>query len=195
MLESIAVCGGRRRAPAPPRAPEGRHKPLRSYVIGCSIVLASCVHAGSGQGEGAPRTTEAGSSVGALPTATFTWRSGVDAGNGEMHAWLARGKVYNGRFAQVRAQLGTDTTGSYFIAWSYPQWAHHAWYGEPPQEVTGTNSDEAVALLESPDHSLLRCKFKLCRPDSGLAGGASGRCQLSEDMSTIRVELPMSAQN
>jgi hypothetical protein len=120
--------------------------------------------------------------------------SGFDSGNGEMQAWLPRGKVYSGQFAQLRAQLDTNTEGTYFIAWSYPKWADDPWYGKLPAAYTGVNTAKVMARLESPEHSLLRCKFELRRPDAGLAGGASGQCQIAEDQSIIDVELPSAAR-
>jgi hypothetical protein len=155
-------------------------------MLFCLVLLASCTHAGIGAGD----VIGPAALPDARAKAKFSWRSGFDTGNGEIESVLPGGQVYTGEFAQIRAQLGTATIGAYFIDWSSPAWAADPWYGGPPRVVTGVNSCKAVARLRGPGGSVMRCKFELRSPDSGLAGGASGECQVSETSMLIKVELP-----
>jgi hypothetical protein len=155
-----------------------------------AVVLAlssACQHAGVGAGKlhlapGAPPAA----------SAEFTWHSALDAGSGELCATLPGLEVYTGPFHQIRARTETDSLGLHFAGWSMPPWAHDAWYGGPPARMAGVNSEKVVAWLKSQSGRDMRCKFSLREPDSGMAGGALGECQLWDRRTIDPAELSRS---
>jgi hypothetical protein len=150
------------------------------------VSLIGCRQAGHGEA----RLNTPASAATPAPAVHFEWhRHGIDLGSGDMRALFPGSRVYAGPFAQVRAQLETDTTGTRFIAWLMPSWARDDPWFAPPSTCEGVNSRALLALLTQRDGSALRCQFKLARPDAGISGGASGRCQLSRDGSIVDVAL------
>lgn len=154
------------------------------------VFLASCAHAGMGEGRvseplDGPRTSGAEEAP-----AKFTWRSGLDASAGEIQCTLPNGKVYAGKFAQIRPEFDAYETGPVFVGWSSPTWARDPWYGGPPAMIDGVHVGKIVALLKSKDGARMRCRFLVVKPDSGMTGGVSGQCLLSDQTSIDDVELP-----
>lgn len=158
----------------------------RALLLGF-VSLTGCRQTGHGEA----RLNTPASAATPAPVADFEWhRYGIDAGSGDMRATFPGSHVYAGPFAQVRAQLETDATGTRFVAWLMPPWARDDPWFSPPSACEGVNSRALLALLTHRDGSALRCQFRLARPDAGIAGGASGRCQLSRDGSTFDLALP-----
>jgi hypothetical protein len=117
----------------------------------------------------------------------LSWQSGFDRGTGSMHARVPDGTVYDGEFFQIRALLGTDTTGAYFVRWVVPAWAEDPWYGGFPQQCVGANSNKMVARLLSKHGATMRCRLELRKPERGLSGGAFGLCEFAAE--TFAVDL------
>lgn len=152
-------------------------------VTVCLTLGGACARAGAGHA-----STPSGSAA-AGEAARFSWRSGFDAGQGELKATLASGEVYSGPFAQVRADIGTNTTGAHFLGWSSPAWASDPWYGGPPKEIHGANTPKLVAKLQSASGTPMRCVFELNAPDRGIAGGGTGHCQIGSDPTQLTAQL------
>lgn len=142
-------------------------------------LLAACVTTGTGTG--ATRS-------GANP-ATFNWSS-RDAVSGTMTGTLtSTGQTFTGEFFQITSETRIDDLGPLWIGWRRP-WVDWPYWGAQfgPQFVTHY-SGRVVANLEGGDGQHMRCNFRLVRPASGLAGGATGRCQLP-DRGGIDVNFP-----
>lgn len=164
-------------------------KPSKLFLLSL-VALAACQHVGAGEGTLSPTHAPRSPEAEARPqTVKFYWRSGFDAGNGDIRAVVSAGSVYTGSFAQIRARLETDTTGPHVVGWFRPKWAEDPWYGGLPETVAGVNTARVVALLNAADGSQMRCKFQLHDVDAGMVGGASGQCLLSAGFLISSAEL------
>jgi hypothetical protein len=150
-------------------------------VLAVCAGFAACSHQGRG--------TVVTSPSGAAPPVALRWQSGFDAGTGQLSATAADGRVYRGPFAQIRADLGTQLTGTTFLGWSTPGWAQDPWYGGPPAQITGANSPKVVALLTDDAGDVMRCRLELRSPDRGMAGGADGDCLLPDGRTHVGVTM------
>jgi hypothetical protein len=122
-------------------------------------------------------------------TAQFAWHSGADASQGEIQATLPDGRLFSGKYLQVRSTTEVNTAGLYYSAWSGPGWAGGPWYGGAPGGFVTEYSGQAVALLDSADGTQMRCKFALNTPERGMAGGGMGTCQLSDNEEIFGAQL------
>jgi hypothetical protein len=118
----------------------------------------------------------------------FSWQSSDDV-SGKIYATLADGSVYMGRYFQVTSNTTVDTLEPLWVGWG-PEWGWGGWdYWDQGPEFVTHYSGHVVANLADPEGKHIRCKFQLVHPDSGLAGGGEGNCQLPNGK-TIDASFP-----
>ena len=113
--------------------------------------------------------------------ATFVWE---DRGHeGTMTATLSAGETYTGQFFQVTRDTRIDTLSPLWDGWPYSRW-NFPWgrwnYWGPDVRFVTVYSGRVVANLAGPDGTHMRCRFFLRHPNTGMAGGGQGTCQLPD---------------
>jgi hypothetical protein len=128
-----------------------------------SLAAVACTVSGVGTGE----LTQAGIKT---EPVSLQWHSNSDNG-GTMTALLGDGDVFEGKYLQVTRQIadGWDNSAS---ARPYGE-------GTAAEESTTEYTRRVVATLTDKSGAVLRCRFILSQPASGMAGGGSGQCRSS----------------
>lgn len=111
--------------------------------------------------------------------ANMTW-DGQGTHRGMMTADLSNGERFTGQFFQVTHDTRVETLDPLWYGWGGPwrrPWRGWGYWG-PEQSFVTTYSGRVVANLESGNGTHMRCRFDLMRPNTGMAGGGQGRCQL-----------------
>ena len=154
------------------------------YFVALATLGIGCSHAGSGQGELESSSAGSGSagaeaSKGAI---AFTWHSGADASKGEIEATTPGHGTFEGTYLQPTSTTETTAVDPYYGAWTDPGWGvGMPWFIGPMDNFTTQYSGKALAHLRAPDGTRMRCTFDLRDPPKGMAGGAEGDCQLSDN--------------
>ena len=137
--------------------------------------------------------TTMGVGTGATPSGAdqvnFSWKS-LDSVSGTMTASVAGGTTYSGQFFQVTRDTTVDRLDSLWAGWGPGPWGGGFWndWAAGPSFITHYTG-KVVANLSAPSGAHMRCKFQLASPDSGMAGGGSGQCQMP-DGKTIDATFP-----
>jgi hypothetical protein len=148
--------------------------------LSCALLVLAlgCHHAGSGVGElRAPVPGATGPQT--RGPVTFHWDSDADPSIGRIEAALPDGRHFLGSYVQPRTSEWRDDYNLYWGAFTGPWGAARPWYVGPRSSFVTHYSGKALAHLEAPDRTRMRCEFTLFRPDQGLAGGGQGDCQLA----------------
>jgi hypothetical protein len=120
-------------------------------------------------------------------------------GQGTMHITLGReGERFKGTYLRLGADAPRNRLSLIYGAWTSSAFDgfESGPYGSGwvREEITIQSfqrrySGEVVASLAGDRGNSVRCRFRVRRPDLGLPGGATGRCQVT-DGSTIEVGSP-----
>ena len=142
-----------------------------------ALALGGCATSGHGYGE-----TRRGEHV------EFTWASG-GANEGTMTATLADGIVYSGPYFQITHDTTVERLGPLWYGWggAWRGWPY--WGPEPRLDFVTHYSGRVVANLTGPNDKHMRCRFRLKRPSSQMAGGGMGKCQVANG-ETIDAQFP-----
>lgn len=137
-------------------------------------ILAGCTTTGMGGGD-LVRTGKANVPV------LFSWTSKDGSIDGTMTATLPNA-TYQGRFFQIKSTQTTQSLAPMWDGWAYG-WTDWPYWGPPggfdAVSFSTLYSGKVVANLRSPGGDLMRCRFHMIQPESGMQGGGSGECQLS----------------
>ena len=150
-------------------------------LVGALVVLAACVHDGTGQGV-LQEPAAPGQTTPPPPTETvsFVWQSDESGNQGSIAAALPDGRDFQGTFVQITSSGWEEYYLPYWTAWTGPTWANNdPWYTGGQMQFVTHYSGQALANLTAYDGTHMRCTFKLIEPSSGMAGGGVGNCQLS----------------
>jgi hypothetical protein len=116
---------------------------------------------------------------------TMTYRTDRFDDGGTLSVTLPSGERFSGRYVQVTSTSAVDTVGPTWASWG-PTWTEWGPFGETwasgPMDVYSfrTNySGKVVATLFGDRGNMLRCRFNLVNPPSGMPDGGTGECQLS----------------
>lgn len=157
-----------------------------------ALAAAGCTTSGIGTGQ----------AIGQNVGATFSWTEN-GASRGVMIAQLSNGQVFQGPFFQITQESVVSDYGPLWNGWGpsyygsrygwggFPyggyygsRWGSPYGYGwngwgpwGPSQETITHYSGQVLANLQGPG-GFMRCDFRLMRPQSGMAGGGAGQCQL-----------------
>jgi hypothetical protein len=124
---------------------------------------------------------------GASPT-NFSWKSS-DGISGTMNATLSDGTIYSGQYFQITRETSVDGIEPLWTGW-HTGWRDAGyWDAGPTPDFITHYSGRVVANLATSSATHMRCKFRLVRPEEGMAGGGSGECQLP-DGETIDATFP-----
>jgi hypothetical protein len=121
--------------------------------------------------------TGSGSAVSGTNPVKFGWTS-RDNVSGSMTATVANAGTFTGRFSQVTSGL-TDELGSQGQIWHQ----EGLYDVGPGLQYVPHYTGRVVANLSGSGGVQMRCRFELMRPVDGMAGGASGECQLPDGLS------------
>ncbi|MDB4989335.1 MAG: hypothetical protein JWN04_4513, partial [Myxococcaceae bacterium] len=127
--------------------------------------LAGCHYQGSGTALlRAPTPSEPGGmkSQGQI---VFKWQSRGDSSNGQIQAALPDGRRFSGTFVQPTTTDWNSNYSPYYNSWSGPWGMNRPWYGGPRSSFAVQYSGKALAHLDGPDGSRMRCEFSLFRPN------------------------------
>ncbi|MCW6530206.1 hypothetical protein NED98_08100 [Sphingomonas sp. MMSM20] len=106
-----------------------------------------------------------------------------------MTATMPNGDVYEGSYFEIDRRTKTDRLVPLWLGWEGKSW-WRGWDGWGADlSTTMIYSPRILANLIKADGERMRCRFTLARPSFGIAGGAIGRCQLS-DGTLIRAGFP-----
>jgi hypothetical protein len=157
------------------------------------LALALCLSACHVQGTGtALLRTPAADAPGGMKTAgqvAFTWLRGSDSSRGQIQAALPDGRRFAGTFVQPTTTVWNDSYTPYWSSWSGPWGTYRPWFGGPRSSFATSYSGKALAHLDGPDGTRMRCEFALFNPNAGLSGGGQGECQLSTNEDTFGAVL------
>jgi hypothetical protein len=143
-----------------------------------AVISSGCTTMGTGFGS---------TPSGASPT-TFSWKSS-DGVSGTMNATISDGTTYSGRYFQITGDTTVDSVTPLWEGW-HSGWRGAAfWDAGPTPEFITHYTGRVVANLAASGSTHMRCKFQLVHPNSGMAGGGSGQCQLP-DGTTIDASFP-----
>jgi hypothetical protein len=164
---------------------------MRNELLICGLVIATattaCQHSGGGAGTLEAPAAQGGGSQ-AKGTVAFTWHSKADPSKGSIQATMPNGKQFSGTYLQVTSRATADDYGAYYGVWRDPGWGS-PWYNGPSAGFVTMYSGQAVAHLKADNGTRMRCKFALREPESGLAGGGDGDCQLTDNRTVFDARL------
>jgi hypothetical protein len=143
------------------------------------LSLTACHYQGSGTALLRVPVTDAPGGMKPAGQIAFKWKSGSDTSRGQIEAALPDGRSFRGTFVQPTTTVWNDSYSPYWSSWSGAWGAYRPWYGGPRSSFATNYSGRALAHLDGPDGSRMRCEFALFQPNSGLSGGGQGECQLS----------------
>jgi hypothetical protein len=173
-IESRLSC----RATLPGTLTTGARFGLGAKAIALSLLAVGCAHGGTGTG--VLRVPVAGATgLQSSGPVDFRWQSDSNPSAGTIAARLPDGRLFSGQYVQPTTTEWRDNFGPYWGAWSQPWGAARPWYNGPRSSFVVHYNGKALAHLEAPDRTRMRCEFTLFQPSSGLAGGGQGDCQLS----------------
>jgi hypothetical protein len=116
---------------------------------------------------------------------TMTYRTDRFDTGGTLSVTLPSGEHFSGRYVQVTSSSTVDTVGPTWASWG-PMWTDWGPFGQTwvtgPSDVFSfrTNySGKVVATLFGDRGGVMRCRFNLVNPPSGMPDGGTGECQLS----------------
>ena len=144
-----------------------------------ALCFSACHFQGSGTALLRRPTTEAPGGMKAEGPVAFTWQSASDASRGQIQAALPDGRRFQGTYVQPTTTVWNESYTPYWTSWSGPWGPYRPWYGGPRSSFATNYSGKALAHLDGPDGSRMRCEFALFSPNAGLSGGGQGECQLS----------------
>jgi len=167
--------------------------PIRSRTLqwsSCTLVLLLGCYSTSGAASAKliqPGANKA-APVSKAQTISFVWKSEAGAPEkGAISVMLPDGKRYAGMYRQVTHKYDSEYyapmwTGwdPYWTRWSVP-WDRNSVIVDGDTWVT-VYTDRVVARLNGPNQENMRCRFTLDEPESGMAGGGIGDCQLSNGL-------------
>lgn len=117
----------------------------------------------------------------AIEPVMFSWKSTNGGIDGTLAATLPDA-TYQGRFMQITRQVDTDSMAPMWSGWP-AGWADWPLADAPlpmdEMQFSTVYSGRVVANLKSDGGALMRCRFRMARPDAGMAGGGTGECQLA----------------
>jgi hypothetical protein len=123
----------------------------------------------------------------AVDPVLISWTSKDGSIDGTMTATLPDA-TYQGRFMQITREVDSDTLAPMWAGWPMgwldwpgygPGWAMDPMVPMDAMQFSTVYSGKVVANLKSPGGKLMRCRFRMTRPDAGMAGGGTGECQLA----------------
>jgi hypothetical protein len=158
-----------------------------------AVLFVACQHAGSGVGELRAPDGDKGQ-LQPKGRVTLQWQSGGDTSTGEIEAKLPDGRLFKGSFVQPRTTEWRSNYDVFYGAFTGPWGRAGPWYNGPRNNFITRFSEQALAHLESPDGTRMRCAFALYAPDRGLAGGGQGDCQLSTNEEIFDAVLQLHQQ-
>lgn len=151
-----------------------------------AVALCACTHAGSGSGELQKPAAQGTGAEQPEGTVDFQWQSGSDPSEGSIVAKLPDGRTFEGTFLQLTSTTLEPSYMPYYNTWAGPRWGMIGpWYAGPQEQFVTHYSGKLMAHLSSADGTRMRCEFIARTPESGLAGGAEGDCQLSTQESVF----------
>jgi hypothetical protein len=147
----------------------------------CALVLGSLGCHYQGSGTALLRTPEPSAPGGMKTTGqiVFRWQGRGDASSGSIEALLPDGRRFVGSYVQPVTTEWRDSYAPYWGAFSGPWGYARPWYGGPRSSFAMHYGGNALAHLDGPGATRMRCQFALFNPNAGLAGGGQGECQLS----------------
>ena len=149
------------------------HHARRAWLAAIAIGAAGCTTTGSGSGQVA-------GARGQEQMVTFSWTS-KDGGDSRTMLVATPGKIYQGRFFQIKQQTTVDTLAPLWGYWrpGWYDWPYWEGPGVPSTQFLTRYSGKVVATLDAGDDHM-RCRFHLAAPAQGMGGGGEGECQLSD---------------
>lgn len=148
-------------------------------VLVLSFIASACHFQGSGTALLRVPVVDAPGGVRTLGQIEFRWQSDSDPSRGQIQAALPDGRRFVGTYVQPTTTGWNDSYAPYWNSWSGPWGTYRPWYGGPRSSFSTHYGGSALAHLDGPDGTRMRCEFTLFSPNSGLHGGAQGQCQLS----------------
>jgi hypothetical protein len=148
-------------------------------LCGAALLLSACQSAGTGSGN----------VRGTRKPVAFTWES-TDSVRGNITATLGSGRTFKGHYFQITRETRVDDLDPLWLGWGRPYrrgWGY--WGPDPGPRFVKEYSGRVLANLHTDDGNHMRCRFRLARPSSGMAGGGQGRCEIA-DGGEINAEFP-----
>jgi len=144
------------------------------------LALVACQSAGTGSGK--VRGTQ-------KPVA-FTWQA-EDSDSGDITATFGNGRVFKGKYVQITDSTKAEELDVLWDGWGDSKgssgWRH--WSRGPDREFWKVYDGRVLANLHAADGESMRCKFALNSEQRGMAGGGSGRCQVSDSGKEISAQF------
>jgi len=116
---------------------------------------------------------------------TMTYKTDRFDTGGTISVTLPSGEAFSGRYVQVTSTSAVDTMGPTWASWG-PMWSDWGPFGDTwitgPTDIYSfrTNySGKVVATLFGDRGDMMRCRFNLVNPPTGMPDGGTGECQLS----------------
>lgn len=152
------------------------------FIVLLGLAITACGTTG-GTGSGKVRGTS-------RPVA-FTWQS-EDSNSGDITATFANGRTFKGKYFEITRDTRVDRLDPLWEGWGAPYstsaWSY--WDKDSNREFVKMYRGRVLANLLSEDGDRMRCRFTLKNPNSGMAGGGKGRCQLAQSKTEINAEFP-----
>jgi hypothetical protein len=113
----------------------------------------------------------------------FSWQSQDGGISGSMVATLPA-TTFQGSFVQITQQTVNESLAPMWVGWNtgwsdWPYWTQPFAESYDVTRFTRYYSGKVVANLRAPSGQIMRCRFNLDEPASGMAGGGQGECQLA----------------
>jgi hypothetical protein len=152
-------------------------KKLTAGALMLAVLLgAACTTMGTGTGE----------TRGGGPDVRFDWKA-EGAVKGQITATFSNGQSYSGKLFQITSETDVDNFAPLWVGWR-GRWGGWPYWDSGPEFITHY-SGRVLANLSDPSGNRMRCNFQLADPSRGMAGGGSGKCQLSSGK-TIDATFP-----